>query len=348
MPRQVSHIIIGIVHFPPNGDGARMVGYILDCLDKITQKHPYAGILLCGDFNQLNDRLIVNYPLKQLVTAATRRLNILDKICANIPYWFHTPTVLPPIGTSDHNTLLLRTLDSRSVLSNQPQPRAHYIYVRSNDNSRKTCLVHALKNHNWSSMYLMDDCNSMITYFYNVIHGLLDQFLPLRITEKMSSDKPWISERLKELIRQRQLAWHKQDIKKYHVLRNSVQRMVRNLRSRYYKRCVNSLRNAGPRKWWQAVKRLTGESQHSPLTRLSGDANTQELIGNINNAFHAVSADLLPLDLSLIPVVDDCSYEEYIIEPYQVKLKLANLNPYKSSGPGDLPNWFFCANSRCG
>jgi len=165
-----------------------MVGYILDCLDKITQKHPYAGILLCGDFNQLNDRLIVNYPLKQLVTVATRRHNTLDKIYTNIPHWFHIPTVLPPIGTSDHNTLLLCTVDSRSVVSNLS--RVDYRYVRSNDNSRKTLLAHALKNHNWSPMYLMDDCNSMVTYFYNVIHNLLDNFLPLRIISKMPSDKP--------------------------------------------------------------------------------------------------------------------------------------------------------------
>jgi len=341
MPRQVSHIIFGVIYFPPNGDGARVVGYILDCLDKITQKHPHVGILLCGDFNQLNDRPIVNYPLKQLVTAATRRRNILDKIYTNIPSWFHTPIVLPPIGTSDHNTLLLCTVDSRSVMSNES--RVDYSYVRSNDNSRKTFLAHALKNHNWSLMYSMDDCNSMVTYFYNVIHSMLDTFLPFRIIAKMPSDKPWINERLKELITQRQLAWHKQDTKRYHVLRNSVQREVRNLRRRYYKRCVSSLRNAGPRKWWQAVKRFTGESQHNPLARLtaiSSESNTQNLIDNVNNAFHAVSADLLALDLSLIPVLGDCSYDDYIIEPFQVQRKLDNLNLYKAPGPDDLPNWF--------
>ena len=81
--------------------------------------------------------------------------NILDKIYTNIPSWFHTPIVLPPIGTSDHNTLLLCTVDSRSVMSNQS--RVDYSYVRSNDNSRKTFLAHALKNHNWSLMYSMDE-----------------------------------------------------------------------------------------------------------------------------------------------------------------------------------------------
>jgi len=84
MPRLVSHVVVGIVYFLPNGDCAVTVTHIIDCLDKIMQRHPNAGIILCGDFNRLNDRAIISYPRKQIVSAATRKNNVLDKIYTNL------------------------------------------------------------------------------------------------------------------------------------------------------------------------------------------------------------------------------------------------------------------------
>ena len=43
---------------------------------------------------------------------------------------------------------------------------------------------------------------------------------------------------------------------------------------------------------------------------------------DINNYFYSVSADLPPLDLSLVPDVDIIN-DAFVIEPYQVERKLA-------------------------
>ena len=64
-------------------------------------------------------------------------------------------------------------------------------------------------------------------------------------------------------------AWKEQDMAKYRALRNLVQRTANKLRSKYYNRCVKSLRDAGPRQWWGAVKRITGQTRQSPLNCLS-------------------------------------------------------------------------------
>ena len=47
----------------------------------------------------------------------------------------------------------------------------------------------------------------------------------------------------------------------YRALHNLVQRTY----SKYYNRCVKSLRAVGPRQWWGAVKRITGQPRQSPL-----------------------------------------------------------------------------------
>jgi len=48
------YVLIGVVYFLPNGDGAYTVVHIINCLDKIIQKHSNMEIILCVDFNKLN------------------------------------------------------------------------------------------------------------------------------------------------------------------------------------------------------------------------------------------------------------------------------------------------------
>ena len=81
-------------------------------------------------------------------------------------------------------------------------------------------------------------------------------------------------------------------------------------------RRVQGLRQCNPRKWWQEVKRFTGQS-----TRLSFDAMATDLFdgdfsrlaNNINIFMQSVSSDLKPLDANLIP--DACDACPDIFDP---------------------------------
>jgi len=77
----------------------------------------------------------------------------------------------------------------------------YVVYDRSSDHNGKTLLAHALSNYNWISLYRLDDCDSMVDYFYSIIRDMLDYFLPVHATIRFSSDKPWINDRFKHLIR---------------------------------------------------------------------------------------------------------------------------------------------------
>ena len=73
MPRNISHLLIAVIYHPPNANSFNTTSYIVDCLDKVIQKHPYVGIVIFGDFNCLNDRMLLSFPLKQTVRNATRQ-----------------------------------------------------------------------------------------------------------------------------------------------------------------------------------------------------------------------------------------------------------------------------------
>ena len=105
MPRAVSHVVV--VYHPPSADDRAMTSHILDCLDTVARDHPHAGVILLGDFNQLHDVALLSYPLRQVVKSATRGSAVLNKIYTSLKDWYEVPVVLPNIGSSDHNAVVM-------------------------------------------------------------------------------------------------------------------------------------------------------------------------------------------------------------------------------------------------
>ena len=294
MPRNLSHILIGAVCHPPNGNNRNMVTHILNCLDRCTKDHPNLGILLMGDFNSLPDTLLKGFPLKQIVRVPTRGQAILDKIYTNIADWFNNPVILPAIGKSDHQT------DMAYITSNPNWLPGEDITVhrRVCDRNSKILLAHALKNFNWCSLYRMDFCDDMLTYFTDVLTAMLDCYMPLCPFKHHSSEKPWVSDSFRQLIRRRQFAFRSGNVAQYKKLRNATQRAAKQLRQQYYNRKIKQLRSSDPRKWWQSVKRFIGtdQAERSEVSNLATQLNYDEdcaLASDINEFFAGVASDLL-------------------------------------------------------
>jgi len=194
MPRAVSHVVIGAVYHPPLADGRAMTSHILNCL--VIRDHPYAGVVLLGEFNQLRDAALLSYPLRHVVKAPTRRSSVLDKIYTSLKDWYELPVVLPNIGRSDHS----------AVLMTQKQRLTHggedvTVVVRSQDANGRALLCQTITEYDWASLYRMDTCEEMTQAFYGTVTGLVNYYLPLRTVKRHSTDKPWVSDQFRHLIR---------------------------------------------------------------------------------------------------------------------------------------------------
>jgi hypothetical protein len=67
MQRHIMHIALGAIHRTPAANNNNcMVNKLISNIDTNLQRHTYAGIALLGDFNQLEDARICDYPLKSL------------------------------------------------------------------------------------------------------------------------------------------------------------------------------------------------------------------------------------------------------------------------------------------
>jgi hypothetical protein len=142
-----------------------------------------------------------------------------------------------------------------------------------------------LADFDWSAMCNMTSTESMTNYFYDVTTSMLDFYLPLRVVARYSTDKPWITDEFRRLIRRRQYAYTTRDTAEYRRLRNLVNRTSRKLRKRYYEKNVEGLRNCNSSNWWRHTKRLTGQTSKPDLVGLANqltDGSMQKLASSIN------------------------------------------------------------------
>ena len=339
MPRAVSHVIVGAIYHPPSADDRVTTSHILNCLDSVTRDHPYAGVVLVGDFNQLRDAALLAYPLRQVVKSPTRGTAVLDKIYTSIQDWYETPVILPNVGRSDHNAVLM-TPKNRSTNRGEDA----VVLVRSQDSNSRTLLGQAIINMDWNPLYRLETCDEMTQSFYGTVTGLVDYYLPLMTVKRHTTDKPWVTDQFRRLIRCRQNALKNGQLTRYRAYRNRIQRLSKSLQRKFYARKIEGLRTTNPRDWWRSVKLITGQKMN-PTQSLTGlanrlhDGDTQALADGVNRFFQGVSADICPLDDSIMPPLPEIVQCEFTINQADVEQKLSRINVYKAQGPDGLPNW---------
>jgi hypothetical protein len=159
MPRLMSHIVVGVIYHPPRSESNCVISHILQCLDDITCSHLNAGIVLLGDFNNLNDTSIISLPLKQVLKLFTGRGKNFVKIHTNVHTWYQQPTVTvqPAICKSDHNAVIFQLntgYDCKRVGDQIKMSLVLSRLVRSRDSNRKALLAQAFRNFNLKSLYV--------------------------------------------------------------------------------------------------------------------------------------------------------------------------------------------------
>jgi len=338
----MSHILFSVVYHPPNANHHVTSNHIVDNVDAVIRQHPNAGIMIAGDFNRMADKPLRDLTLKQIVKVATRKTVTLDKIYTNIGDWYSKPVAMPGIANSDHQAIIVTPTFGGKCTAGHPFTAT----VRSKDRNSKILLAHQLANFDWSVLYEMSSTESMVEYFYDVTTSLLNEYLPTYEVTRYSTDKPWITDEFRRLIRQRQYAWTHNNMFDYHRYRNSVNRLSKTLRKTFYQKRIAGLRNCDSANWWKQTKLLTGQASKSELLGLANTitgGDVKQLANVINDSLIKVSDDLKRLTSvdnclsdSDVPL-DEC---DFTISPEAVFHRLEKINIRKAPGPDNLPNWF--------
>ena len=184
LPRGFNSIIIVAIYHPPKSNDRALSTHLIESLDSTLTSYPVSAIIIVGDFNQFRHSQLCNsFSLKQVVKQSRRGSNILDKIFTNASKFYNVPEILPPVGFSDHNSVLIKPLkqcmNSRSTRM-----------VRDTRSPHRKLVSEALSSINWSPLYKMDSCNDKFHYFLFIVNGIVDQYLPMKRIKSDSSDTP--------------------------------------------------------------------------------------------------------------------------------------------------------------
>ena len=146
----VSCILIACIYYTQQTDYLKMREHIITSIDAVIRKHPDCGIIITGDFNQLNDNFLkTHYRFVQIVNVGTRGNAVLDKIWTNMDNVYMSPVTLSELGTSDHNMVLLKP-GSRLPRSTGSVMR---VTIRAMGENEKALFDRALSAVSWEPLF---------------------------------------------------------------------------------------------------------------------------------------------------------------------------------------------------
>lgn len=348
LPRPFGLLIVSVIYCPPwyCADRKRQLAdYIIRTVDSLSRNCPSAAYILCGDFNTLDVSLFNKYlHFKQVVSSATRGKNILDKIFLNCDR-FYPPAadILPPIGKSDHNIVLLHPKSAINI----PPVGWRFVCKRNIDTATVDAIGAKLAVADWRQMYYMNDVQQQTDYFYSLVLEVVDLIAPVCEYRFKNNDKQWVSPYFKKVVLERDQAYLCGNSVLYKKLRNKVNHLRANLKKDFYFRHLDSFKVTNPSKWWKTIKSLCGLSSCTPGSVFCNIHYNNEqidcvLLADVINDFFISCASGVPaieesviqnmrLNLGQVP-------DEYIVSEFSVFDALSKLKVNKALGADGLPN----------
>ena len=182
--------------------------------------------------------------------------NTLDLILTNMKIFYEPPTKRPPFGLSDHMSVEI-----------QPRSRAKLlrttVTIKSRNLRSSNCLAVRLylQSIDVSNMIgKVTSCERKVSLLETIIKTGLDAVSPVRAKRVCTTEPPWITASLKQLIKDRQTALSLNNLDEFKRLRNRVNWERKACRAKYYRSKVQYLKNSKPSIWWRELKKLSGLS----------------------------------------------------------------------------------------
>lgn len=162
----------------------------------------------------------------------------------------------------------------------------------------------------------------------------MNRFLPLQRTKCCTSDKPWMTSKLKTLVSRRQKSFvsHGKNSTAFKYWRNRAQQECKTCRKR---------KDSEVKRWWREIKGLTGERSTTDswaFQMLDENIPTLTALAYCFNDFLAgLTAHFIPLDLT------DCEVDfevprEFLVDQRVAYKALRQIKPNKSPGLSTIPN----------
>nr|XP_054752481.1 uncharacterized protein LOC129258052 [Lytechinus pictus] len=319
---------------PDNLVEAQLVEHLLAAIDDIMTRHPEAAIFITGDFNRLDISALVADPrFKQVVRQATRGDRILDKIICNISDRYKEVIICSPIGQSDHNSVLWLPRDHVA-----PSNASHYRTTHPMPDSAIQSFGMWLNSVDWTDVTNKVDINEKYELFIQTLQSAIDHFFPIRRVKLHKCDKPWMTPRIKHLIKERQRAFHRNDIAVWKRLKATLKVSIEHAKKEYYASRVQRLKKNNPSAWFRQIRVITGNTKDPNPIQVPDIPSSDEaaIAAAINQSFASVASDIHQLDLAELPSYLPSKSPCPTVSSWEVYKELSKVQQSKAGSPDSI------------
>ena len=157
----------------------RLLDYLAHSITILRGKYLECGLLICGDFNKSGVAKITRItdhhfgePCRKNPLAV--RVFCMDIIITTLSQWYQEPEILPPVGTSDHSSVLWRP-KARSMI-NIPPPSA--TYKRAMPDSAIRSFGRWISSYSWKPVLDATSTQAKADTFYSILEQQIEAHFP--------------------------------------------------------------------------------------------------------------------------------------------------------------------------
>ena len=194
-----------------------------------------------------------------------------------------------------------------------------------------------ITKQDWNDVRSGLEVNNVVDDFNHELKKAYQRSFPVTKSLLSVSDKPWMTHKVKSLMKMRDKAYKQKhsNSEQWLLLRNSVQSEIVKAKERYYRQSVHDLKTCQPSQWHKNIKKLC--KLNSRCSQIPGADNDPKATAiSINTHFAAICSLLPPLDFSSLPTYLPAE-KPPIIYHGQVHAALRKIKVSKSGHPNDLP-----------
>ena len=356
---KISTIIVCCFYSPPRSrKNSALIDHLTVTLQSLLAIHCGAGVIISGDRNSIEipALLSIDPALRQLVKVPTRGLKILDVILTDLARYYNDPIIIPPIipdnpgvgVPSDHmgvfaapNTSSFH-VTSRTKVTKFIQPLPESLLPAFEE--KITTQLHEFRiNKELTSTQIVQS-------FQNTLDYVVSDIFPKRKVTINSEDKPYFTEKLRKLKRNRKREYYKHGkSEKYIKLKENFEEKLKNEKLKYIQKISLEVSEGRRGSIYPALKKLglrPGEEIHHSFSlpsHTSKNLNPAQSAEAIADHFCSISQEYTPLCRDQLAP----SIQQYIIDQDQDLVPILSTSEVykrirrtrKPHGvvPGDLP-----------
>ena len=306
LPRSVSNIVVCGLYYPGTGSDYAppqedIIFHITTTVQYLKRKYSNPHFLIMGDFNYLPTRsLCSTCNLKQEVKIPTRGDAILDLILTNNKSdLYQEPISLPKIGSGDHFPILY---NPKQCIP--PKNIKKVIEIRKYLKSKIILFGAWITRADWSWLNNIPDVNDRVKYFSYILWKMIDHYFPLEKVVTSSTDKEWVTPKIKELINKRQKAHMEGKFEQSVSIAKKIKLEIKEAKIKFNESKKEFFENENPKEWYKHINYIinNGKSPQINLTNipeLSGKSPSEQTV-IINEHFAKICKEYPQLQINTI------------------------------------------------